>query len=131
MGNLLLALINLGSKAAFNALTNLSVSSFYSVFIISAALMLHKRLTTPSGEMFWGPFQLGRAGIPITIAALIYSIIGWLFSFWPANAPITVASFNWSIVVYVGSIGMAMLWWVVRARHVYCGPKMELPEQLK
>lgn len=107
------------------------MSSFYTVFIISAAVMLHKRITTPATDIFWGPFKLGRAGIPITVAALVYSVIGWLFSFWPGGVPVSVETFNWSLVVYVGTVFLAMAWWLVRARHFYTGPRIELPERLR
>ena len=35
--------------------------------------------------MEYGPFRLGRWGVPVTIASLVYSVIGIFFSFWPAT----------------------------------------------
>ena len=93
--------------------------------------MLHKRLTTPSEELFWGPFRLGKAGVPITVLALIYSFVGWLFSFWPANVPVTVESWNWSVVVYFGSILVAVGWWGIRGMKVYTGPRREVEGWVK
>ena len=91
--------------------------------------MLYKRLTTPDSSILWGPFSLGRAGVPITIIALIYSITGWFFSFWPATAMVTVATFNWSLVIYFATLILALIWWAVHARHTYTGPKMEISEE--
>ncbi|MCJ1426816.1 hypothetical protein MMC29_004719, partial [Sticta canariensis] len=98
--SLLLALINIASATAFNALTSLVIASFYSSFAISAAVLLHKRLTTPPEQMFYGPFKLGRAGIPIIILSLAYSAIGIFFSFWPASSTVTAKTMNWSVLVF-------------------------------
>ena len=130
--NLLLALIVLGSQAAFNAFTGLTVAGFYSSFAISASVMLHKRLTNHTQDILRGPFRLSAAlGCPITIAAIGYSVIGIFFSFWPPTATVTAATWNWSFVVYWGTIMVVLLWWWLRARDYYTGPKIELdPLQL-
>jgi len=124
--NLLLSLINIGSTQAFNAFTGLGVAGFYSAFLVSASVMLYRRLTTPSSEILWGPFKLGRAGVPITILAMCYSIVGWFFSFWPNFQSISAATFNWSFVVYFSTLIVAMVWWVVHARKYYTGPRVEI-----
>lgn len=123
--NMLMALISLGSTTAFNAFTGLTVAGFYSAFMISAAVMLHKRLTTPADRIMWGSFRLGKAGVPITIIALMYSVVGWLFSFFPPETPVTAANWNWSFVVYWSVLLLAGVWWVVRARKTFTGPKLE------
>lgn len=124
--NLLLALINIGSNVVFNAFTGLTVAAFYSSFIIAASVMLRKRLTTPDSDFRWGPFKLGRFGVPITIISIAYSMVGWFFSFWPPTAAVTVKTINWSVVVYVGVLGVSMIYWLLHARHVYTGPIIEI-----
>lgn len=123
-----MALIPLGSTTAFNAFTGLTVAGFYSSFLISASVMLHKRLTTPESDILWGPFRLGKAGVPITIVAMAYSIVGILFSFWPPTATVTATTWNWSFVVYWATVLVALVWWWLRAKYYYTGPKMELSE---
>ncbi|KAF2877610.1 amino acid/polyamine transporter I [Massariosphaeria phaeospora] len=123
--SLLLALINLGSTTAFNALSGLTVAGFYSAFIVSASVMLYRRLTVAPSDIAWGPFRLGKAGVPLTIIALVYSFVGWFFSFWPPVSVVTVKSFNWSLVVYCGTMITAMGWWTFRARFTYIGPRLE------
>lgn len=123
---MLLALVNLGSAAAFVALTGLTVAGFYSSFAISAVIMLWRRLTVADSEIAWGPFKLGKAGVPITIIAIVFSLVGWFFSLWPPVAAVTVETFNWSLVVYFGTMGLALLWWFVSAKKTYTGPKKEI-----
>ena len=124
--SLLLALINIGSSTAFNALTSLVVASFYSSFSMSAAVFLHKRLTTPEHEMEYGHFKLGRSGVPVTIGALIYSLIRTFFSFWPATREVTAVTMNWSVVVFGGVLLYSLLFWVLYGRKVYTGPIIEI-----
>lgn len=129
--SILHALIPLGSTSAFYALTGLTVGGFYSSFMVSASVMLWRRLITPATNIAWGPFRLGRAGMPITALALVYSFIGWLFSFWPPTAMVTVQTFNWSLVVYTAVLLLSMAYYGIRARHTYTGPKMEIGEIVK
>lgn len=124
--SVLLALINIGSTTAFNALTSLVIASFYSSFALAAAVLLHKRLTTPPEQMFYGPFQLGRAGVPIIILSLAYSAIGIFFSFWPASSEVTAMTMNWSVVVFFGVLIFSLLFWVIYGRKVYTGPLLEV-----
>ena len=124
--SILLALIPLGSTTAFYALTGLTVGGFYSSFMISACVMLWRRLVTPTSDIAWGPFRLGKAGIPVTLLALFYSFIGWFFSFWPPTAMVTVRTFNWSLVVYFSVVILSMAYYGLRARHTYTGPKIEI-----
>jgi choline transport protein len=126
--SILLGLIPLGSTTAFYALTGLTVGGFYSAFMVSAWVMLWRRLTTPPSNIAWGPFRLGKFGVPITLLALFYSFIGWFFSFWPPTAIVTAKTFNWSLVVYFGVMALSMTYYGVRARHTYTGPKMEIGE---
>lgn len=128
--SVLLSLITLGSTTAFNALTGLTVGGFYSAFIVSAVVMLWRRLVTSSSNIAWGPFKLGKLGVPITILSLIYSFNGFFFSFWPPVSAITVETFNWSLVVYCGVLILSVAYYVLRACNTYTGPKMEIDEVL-
>jgi amino acid transporter len=124
--NLLLGLINIGSTAAFNALTGLTIAAFYCSFVIAASVMLHKRLTTPNSEFRWGPFKLGRFGTPVYIAAICYSVVGAFFSFWPPAVEVTPVTMNWSVVVFGGALILSMVYWTVWARKIYTGPIIEV-----
>ena len=123
--NLLLALINIGSSTAFNAFTSLVVASFHSSFLVSASVLLLKRLTTPAADMRWGPFRLGRVGVPINIIAIAYGLVAVFFSFWPPGATVTAMTMNWSIAVYGGVLLFSVFFWFLHGRKVYTGPVIE------
>ncbi|KAL8766223.1 MAG: hypothetical protein Q9209_006937 [Squamulea sp. 1 TL-2023] len=123
--SLSLALINIGSTKAFNALTSLVVAAFYSSFGMAAAVLLHRKLSTKSPQLLYGPFTMGRAGVPITVLALLFSILGTFFSFWPPTAEVDAVAMNWSIAVFGGVLLFSLLFWVLHGRTVYTGPIWE------
>ena len=123
--NLLLALINIGSSVGFGAFISLIVASYYSSFILSASVMLNKRLRTPDSEIPWGPFRLGRFGVPITITAILYSLLGAFFSMWPTVKNPSIEEMNYCVLVYGGVMLFSMLFWLVYGRHHYTGPVVE------
>lgn len=124
--NLLLALINIGSSVGFGAFISLIVASYYSSFILSASVMLNKRLRTPESEIPWGPFRLGRFGVPVTIVAIVYSIFGTFWSMWPTAKNPNIQDMNYCILVYGAVLLFSMFFWVVWGRHHYTGPVMEI-----
>lgn len=109
-------------------MVSLIIASFYASIAISASVMLHKRLTIPDSQIIWGPFKLGRAGVPVTVLALIYSLIGIFFSFWPPSANVTTENMNWSIAVFGGVVLFCLAFWVLHGRHVYTGPIVEISQ---
>ena len=74
----------------------------------------------------YGPFRLGRAGIPIALFAVAYSIIGAFFSFWPEVVQPTLQEMNWAIVVFAGVIAFSMVYWLLVARKTFTGPVIEI-----
>ncbi|CAD6573229.1 MAG: hypothetical protein ASARMPREDX12_005912 [Alectoria sarmentosa] len=124
--NLLLALINIGSSVGFDAFISLAVASYYSSFILSASVMLNKRLTTPNSDLPWGPFRLGRAGVPVTVVAIAYSVLGAFFSMWPTAVKPSAESMNYCVVVFGGAMVFSLLFWLAYGRKHYTGPVLEL-----
>lgn len=76
--------------------------------------------------MNYGPFRLGRTGVPIIIVSIIYSVVGAFFSFWPGSNDPTLATMNWSVVVFFGTLTLCMGFWVIHGRKVYTGPILEV-----
>lgn len=123
---MLLALINIGSRAAFQAFISLNVAAYYSSFMLAASVMLRLRLTNTDLDIPWGPFRLGRWGVPITIVAMAYTIICLFFSFWPVSPQVTPTTMNYSVLIFGGALIFSLGFWVVYGRHVYTGPIVEM-----
>lgn len=117
-----MALINIGSSAAFNAFISLIVTSYYCSFVLAASVMLHKRLTTPDPALPGGPFKLGRAGIPVTVLAIAYSEFGAFFSAWPASPNPDAESMNYDILGFGATVIFNPSFWFFYGRKYYQGP---------
>lgn len=119
---MLMALINIASSEAFGAFLSLLVMGYYSSFILATSVMLHKRLTTPDSSLPWGPFKLGRAGVPVTVVAITFSVFGAFFSVWPSTAKPDAQSMNYGILVFGVVVIFSLLFWFFYGRKYYQGP---------
>lgn len=117
----LLALINVGSAAAFAAIVSLNLVAILSTYLLAIGCLVHRRLTAPH-SLRAPRWSLGRAGLPINLAALVYGAFAFFWSFWPAVAAPGVQEFNWSVVIFVGVFVFAVGMYVAEARHTYKGP---------
>ena len=98
----LLACINIGSTAALNAINSLGGVSIISSYYVPVACLAVKRLRgEPLPPRRW---SLGRYGLAINLAALIFLTPFWFFYFWPIAKPVTAQTLNWAPVMYGGMI---------------------------
>jgi len=123
---LLLSLIDLGSATALNAVLSLVTAGFYSSFLIAGIVLFMKRCVTPYSEIRWGPFALGKFGLPINLLAVLWTMIGIFFSFWPTDSQVTLQNMNWSILVYGATLLLSTAFWFLHSRYVYTGPIVEV-----
>ena len=124
---MLLALINIGSSAAFNAIVSLSVASVLASYMMPILLVLRKRWR---GEPIRsGPWRLGRLGVVANVVGLVYAMIAFVFSFWPGAAEVTAESMNWACLVWGAAMLLCVFWYLIRARKFYHGPVQELDIQ--
>jgi amino acid transporter len=117
----LLALINIGSSAAFNAIISVQVGALMFSYIISISCVLYRRLYHPE-LLPRASWSLGRWGVPINAFGIVYSIFAFFWSFWPNATPVDAEDFNWSVVIFMGSMIICGVLYVVRGRKVYKGP---------
>ena len=61
---------------------------------------------------------MGQMGVPLAVFSLLYTLVGLIFSFWPPIAHVSVKTSNWSLVVYLGTMLLAISWWFFRVRHL-------------
>jgi len=119
--SVLMSLIYIGSPVAFYAITSLLVVALLQCYCLSIGCLLWRRIRYPD-TLPPAQFPLGKWGIPINSAAVLYSFWGFFWTFWPQYYPITPSSFNWSPVIFVSVLLIAMVYYVFVARHHYTGP---------
>ncbi|KAN0082207.1 Amino acid permease domain containing protein [Elaphomyces granulatus] len=116
----LLSLINIGSTVALGAIISLALTSLMSSYIISISCVIIKRLRgEPLPRRRW---SLGKFGLPINIASLIFLMPMFVFSFFPLVTPVDTTTMNWSIVMYAGVIGFATGYYILYGRHKFIPP---------
>jgi hypothetical protein len=88
--------------------------------------MIRKRIL---GEtVHFGPWKLGRWGLPINIIAACYTLVTVIFTFFPIAVPVTAETMNYSCAVYGGVVVLGLAYYGVWGRRVYIGPKIHLDE---
>nr|POF04539.1 putative amino-acid permease pb24d3.02c [Quercus suber] len=116
----LLSLINLGSVTAFNAIVSLTVGAILSSYIISiGCVALRKWRRQPLPRARW---SLGRAGLPINIAAVMFLLVVYVFSFFPLLTPVPLDYMNWSSLIYGFFVLFSIAYYFIWGRKVYDGP---------
>lgn len=88
--------------------------------------MIIRRLDTSRGPIQFGPWSLGRFGMPINIFALLFGIFVCIFVPFPTQIPVTAANMNWSGPVFLGVCLLLLVDWVFRARKTFVGPARDL-----
>lgn len=123
--SLLLALINIGSTAAFNAIMSVNVASFFSSYMIPISLLLHKRLRNHpvKDDLRWGPWRMGSIFGPlINVVALSYTTIVLFFSFFPQTGSVTPVTMNWSCLIFGTSIVFSVGFYANWGKYCYKWP---------
>ncbi|TVY55613.1 Choline transport protein [Lachnellula suecica] len=123
--SILLALINIGNTAAFNAIVSVNVAAFFFSYAIPIALLLFRRLRKDPvhDNIHWGPWRMGPVVGPIVnVGALIYTFITLFFSFWPSTQIVTPLTMNWSSLLFGASMIFTVVFYFVFGRHSYKWP---------
>jgi amino acid transporter len=112
--NLLLSLIAIGSAVAYNAIISLAALGIMFSYIIPILFLLLKKINGSS--INYGPFRLGRWGIPVNIFALTFILFAVIWTPWPSLLPITAQSMNYAAPVLVVIIIGALADWFIGGR---------------
>lgn len=123
----LLALIQIGSTAAFNIILSVSATSLFTSYIICIGSVLWKRLR---GEgLPDSKFHLGKFGVPVNIFALCFLLPTFFLLFFPAEPHPDAADMNWGSLIYGVAALSAALYYYLKARHEYEGPVCQIKRQ--
>jgi choline transport protein len=116
----LLALINLGSSVAFNAIVSLGVAALLASYIVSISCLRIKRWRDePLPPARW---SMGKFASSVETAAILFLVVVWVFTFFPLTKQVTLQTMNWSSAIFSGVVMMALVYYFVYARRIYVGP---------
>ncbi|ERF74098.1 hypothetical protein EPUS_06367 [Endocarpon pusillum Z07020] len=120
---LLLGLINLWNTNAFLAIAGVATVALYFTYLMPIALLLMRRFR--GDEIKFGPWKLGRWGLAINLFSVLYTIFTSIFMFFPAVIPVTPGNFNWTSVVFIGTLAISGVSWLVFGMKSFTGPVRE------
>lgn len=116
----LVSLINIGSTAALNAIVSLGVVALLTCYFIAIGCVAYRRVRgEPLPPRRW---SLGKYGLAINIASLVFLTPIWFFAFWPLATPVEPSTMNWAVLMYGAVIVWALVYYAVWGRHSYVGP---------
>jgi len=110
----LLALIYIGSTTAFSALISLPLISLYISYVIPIIFLLFRKLR--GQHPVYGPFKLGRWGIPINIFSVLYVFYVLSFVPLPTIMPVTAVNMNYAGPLVLAVILLALGDWFISGR---------------
>lgn len=116
-----LGFIYIGSSVAFYAITSLLTVALLQCYCFSIGCLLWRRIRHPE-TLPPARFSLGKFGIPVNAAAVIWAFWGFFLSFWPQYYPYAASSFNWASVIFFSILVVAAIHFVLVAHRKYTGP---------
>ena len=122
----LLGFVNIASSNAFNALTSLSLIGHYTSYLLPITLLVLRRFGKK--EIPWGPWTLGRWGLPINIVSMAYCIVLIVFMVFPPYQPVRAENMNYASAIFGAAMLVSTVLWFVYGRKKYWGPVKEVLE---
>ena len=123
----LIGLLNIGSTTAFNAIVSLGTVALYISYLMPIVLIFYRRIACP-GSLPYGPFRLGRLGIGINLASIIYTVYVSIFLLFPPYQPVTAQNMNYAPVVLGGVLVLSAVWWFIGGKRDFVGPVLDTIE---
>ena len=124
----ILGLVNIGSDTAFNALLSLALIGHYTSYLLPITLLVMRRFSTK--EIPWGPFTLGRWGLPINLFSIVYSVLLIIFMVFPPYQPVNAENMNYASLIFGSVLLASLVLWLGYGKNVYSGPVREVIEDM-
>jgi choline transport protein len=104
-------LINIGSTTAFLAILSLATLALYISYLIPITFVLIRKLEGRPPN--YGPFKLGRWGIPINIFSIAWGIFTIIWLPFPVSLPVTKDTMNYAAPVWGAGLAIALVDWFI------------------
>lgn len=111
----LLSLIYMGSAAAYNALISLSSLGITLSYIAPISFLLLRKLRGPTPPPY-GPFSLGKWGVPCNVFTLCYLVFIAVWMPFPGNLPVSAETMNYAGPIFGAAVLCALGDWVLSGR---------------
>ncbi|MFY2789467.1 APC family permease [Rhodococcus sp. MALMAid1271] len=119
---IVILVVNIGQPQIFTVLTSIAIIMIYLAYLMVTGPLLVKRVHgqwPPKEVKAEGYFTIGRWGLPVNIAAVLWGGGMALNLAWPREAVYGTPWYNtFGAFVYIGGIlGVGLLWYAVKGRN--------------
>ncbi|ORY17270.1 GABA permease [Clohesyomyces aquaticus] len=112
--------INIGSTIGFQIITSIGTVSLLTSYMTSIGCVTWRRLR--SLPLPKSHFDMGKLGVVVNLLSLAFLVFAFVFCFFPPVPNPAARGMNWAVAVYSGMLGAGVVYYLLRARHVYDGP---------
>lgn len=121
-----LALINLGSNIAMNAIFSANaICTDWSYVMVIFIFLLRKE----KAGINMGPFNMGRFSKPIMAFACLWTLFVSIVFIFPNYMPVNKENMNYTVLIIGFSFIFSGTWYVLDAKNWYQGPKGNLEDE--
>ncbi|MCZ4518488.1 amino acid permease [Rhodococcus ruber] len=118
---IVILVVNIGQPQIFTVLTSIAIIMIYLAYLMVTGPLLVKRIKgewPPEDLKPGGYFTMGRFGLPVNIAAVVWGAGMAINLAWPREAVYGTPWYNtFGAFVYIGGIlGVGLLWYAVKGR---------------
>lgn len=124
----ILALVNIGSSVAFQALISLPTVALSLSYLIPIGHLVMRKVRGKHPR--YGPFKLGRWGIPINTLALAYAMYCVFWMPWPPLYPVTSKTMNYAGPITIVVIILAVLDWFTSGKKRFSIPQSQYSTEM-
>ena len=147
--SLSLALINIPSVIAFDALLAGVLGGYLATLLLPCSLLLYRRVVGDISEpvfqdydavpsesgnpprLRWGPWRMqGKIGTIVNAFACLFLMMVFIFSFWPPYNPPDPQTANYASAIFGGTVAIALVYYFLRGRRFYLKPVAERAKQM-
>jgi choline transport protein len=115
-----LSFIYIASDTAFNALISLQALALHISYFFPILFILLRKLRGPPPP--YGPFKMGKIGLPVNMFALCYLVFVVLWMPFPQLLPVTGDNMNYSGPIFGAVLCLAIGHWFIRGRKTFQMP---------
>lgn len=110
----LLQLLNIGSSTALFAILGLSTIGLYLSYVLPVLFIIIAKLRRE--VITYGPFKLGRLGLPVNIFAVCYGIFILVWLPFPPFLPVTGENMNYAGPIMAAVLIAAVVDWLITGK---------------
>lgn len=120
----ILSLLNIGSSVAYAALISIPTVALCISYIIPITLLTIRKLMNDHPR--YGPFKLGRWGIPINLWAIAFLTYCLIWTPFPTMYPVTAENMNYAGPITIAVILLALLDWFTSGKKRFKIPNQDV-----